>query len=154
MILRFFLSVLIATASSYIFYDYIYHKTVLALLIWIIMYIASWRILKSVHNRNAKKVPGFRFKDIEAEKTVIGGIKKLRNIRGLTLKITSNDVAKQIQDICKTGAEIFEYIRKIPKILKRQSSSLTITLIPLRKLLTGMSSSPPQKKNHRRYMHL
>jgi len=135
MILRFFLSVLIATASSYIFYDYIYHKTVLALLIWIIMYIASWRILKSVHNRNAKKVPGFRFKDIEAEKTVIGGIKKLRNIRGLTLKITSNDVAKQIQDICKTGAEIFEYIRENPEDLKKAKQFINYYLDTTEKIV-------------------
>lgn len=119
MILRFFLSLLIATASSYIFYDFIYRRGILATLIWIIMYIVSWRILKTVGDRKAKRAQGFRFTDIESEKTVREGIEKLRNIRNLTLKITSNDVAKEIQDICKTGADIFEYIRKNPDDLKK-----------------------------------
>lgn len=119
MILRFFFSLLIATGSSYIFYDFIYRRGILAILIWIIMYIVSWRVFRAVQDRRIKKVRGFQFTDIEAEKNVRQGIEKLRNIRNLTLKITSNDVAKQIQDICKTGAEIFEYIRKNPDDLKK-----------------------------------
>jgi len=148
MILRFFLSLLIATASSYIFYDYIYHKIVLAVLIWIIMYIVSWRMLKSVYNRNAKKAPGFRFKSVEAEKAVIGGIEKLRNIRNLTLKITSNDVAKQIQDICKTGAEIFEYIRENPEDLKKAKQFIDYYLDTTEKIVNSyVQLSSAQEKS-------
>ena len=135
MILRFFLTLALATASSYIFYDFIYHKIILAVFIWIIMYIVSWRMLRAVQDRGVKKTPGFLFADIEAEKTVRQGIEKLRNVRNLTLKITSNDVAKQIQDICKTGAEIFEYIRKNPDDLKKAKQFINYYLDTTEKIV-------------------
>ncbi|HPS56964.1 MAG TPA: 5-bromo-4-chloroindolyl phosphate hydrolysis family protein [Spirochaetota bacterium] len=135
MILRFFLSLAVGTASSYIFYDFIYHKIILALLIWIIMYIVSWRVIRAVQDRRVKKAAGFQFADIEAEKTVRQGIEKLRNIRNLTLKITSNDVAKQIQDICKTGAEIFDYIRKNPDDLRKAKQFINYYLDTTEKIV-------------------
>ena len=77
MILRFFLTLALATAFSYFFYDFIYHKIILAILVWIIMYIVSWRMLKTIQDRRVKKIAGFQFADIEAEKTVRQGIEKL-----------------------------------------------------------------------------
>lgn len=135
MILRFFLSLALATASSYIFYDFIYHKIILAILIWVIMYIVSWRLFRAVQERGSKKASGFQFADIEAEKTVRQGIEKLRNIRNLTLKIVSNDVAKQIQDICKTGADIFDYIRKNPDDFKKAKQFINYYLDTTEKIV-------------------
>lgn len=135
MILRFFLSLALATASSYVFYDFIYHKVILAILIWVIMYIVSWRLFRAVQERGAKKAPGFQFADIEAEKTVRQGIEKLRNIRNLTLKIVSNDVAKEIQDICKTGADIFDYIRKNPDDFKKAKQFINYYLDTTEKIV-------------------
>lgn len=91
--------------------------------------------MKAFHNRNVKKITGFQFADIEAEKTVRQGIEKLRNIRNLTLKIVSNDVAKQIQDICKTGADIFDYIRKNPDDFKKAKQFINYYLDTTEKIV-------------------
>ena len=133
--LRFLLSLLLATASSYVFYDFIYSKVILAILIWIIIYIVSWRVLRSIHERRAKKAAGFQFEDIATEKTIRQGIENLRSIRGMTLKIASNEVAKQIQDICRTGAEIFEYIRKNPGDLKKAKQFINYYLDATEKIV-------------------
>jgi len=133
--LRFLLSLLLATASSYVFYDFIYRKVILAILIWIIIYIVSWRVLRSIHERRVKKAAGFQFEDIATEKTIRQGIEKLRSIRGMTLKIASNEVAKQIQDICRTGAEIFEYIRKNPGDLKKAKQFINYYLDATEKIV-------------------
>ena len=42
------------------------------------------------------------------------GVEKLKNIRNNTRMITSNEIASKIQDICKTGFDIFDYIDKNP----------------------------------------
>ncbi len=136
MILRFFLTLALSTASSYLFYDFIYQKIILAILVWIITYIVSWRLFKILHIRRQKKSQtGPRFSSIEAEKNVRRGIEKLRNIRSLTLKITSNDVAKQIQDICKTGSEIFAYIQKNPDDLKKAKQFINYYLDTTEKIV-------------------
>jgi 5-bromo-4-chloroindolyl phosphate hydrolysis protein len=54
------------------------------------------------------------FKAVAGEKAVKGGIEKLKKLRSNTRMIADNLVAGKVQDICKTGAEIFEYLAKNP----------------------------------------
>lgn len=119
MILRFFLSLTLATASSYFFYDFIYRRVPLAVLVWIVMYILFWKAMKAASLRRGKKAAAGNFIAFEAQKAVKQGMDKLRNIRNRTMTITENDVASRVQEICRTGTEIFDYIQKNPADLKK-----------------------------------
>lgn len=135
MILRFFLSLTFATALSYVFYDFVYNRIFLAILIWIVSYILSWKMLKAVQNRSKQPAKSKDFAGFEAEKAVKQGMDRLRNIRNNTMMITSNDVASEIRDICKTGTEIFDYIQKNPDDLKKAKQFINYYLDATEKIV-------------------
>ena len=56
---------------------------------------------------------------INAKKVVNDGINKLREISNKTRMISNNEVAHKIKEICKTGVEIFDYIKKNPEDVNR-----------------------------------
>lgn len=53
------------------------------------------------------------------DKAVKEGLEKLKNLRNNTRMIMNNEIASKIQDICKTGVEIFEYLDKNPEDISK-----------------------------------
>ncbi len=149
MILRFFLSLTLATAGSYIM-NHFFQILPLTILVWPIVYILAWRILKKITNRGDKKSGNKDFAGFEAEKTVKEGMEKLRNIRNRTVSIPRNDIAVKVQEICKTGSEIFEYIQKNPDDLKKAKQFINYYLDTTEKIvnryveLSGTKEKSPQ----------
>lgn len=121
MFLRLLISLIAGIASGYFFYDIIYSRSiVLANLVGILIYYLVWRSVKAIQNRGKKsEIKGDPFRSIQVEKTVKDGSERLRNIRSQTRLISDNEVAGKIQDICKTGLDIFDYIQKNPDDLTK-----------------------------------
>lgn len=135
MILRFLISLTIATASSYLFYDFIYGRLPVAILLWFVTYIIAWKMLKKMQNRKVSPANTGAFTVFEVDKAVKQGTDKLRKIRNRTMMIKSNDTASKIQDICKTGADIFDYIQKNPDDLKKAKQFINYYLDATEKIV-------------------
>lgn len=121
MFLRLLLSLIAGLSSGYFFYDIICSRSILlAILIGILIYYLVWRFIKSFQIRGKKAViTGDPFRSIQVEKAVKEGSERLRNIRSQTRLIADNQIADKIQDICKTGLDIFDYIQKNPDDLTK-----------------------------------
>lgn len=136
MFIRLLLSMIAGLASGYIFYDIIYSRFLLALFIGILIYYLTWRIIKSIQQRrktgNVKSDP---FRAIQAEKAVKEGGERLRNIRSQTRLIADNEIASKIQEICKTGFDIFDYIQKNPDDLTKAKQFINYYLDATEKIV-------------------
>lgn len=138
MFLRLILSLIAGIASGYIFYDIIYSRSILlANLIGLLIYYVVWRTVKTIQNRSRKPdIKDDPFRSIQVEKAVKEGSERLRNIRAQTRLITNNDVAEKIQDICKTGLDIFDYIQKNPGDLTKAKQFINYYLDTTEKIVT------------------
>ena len=137
MFLRFLLSMIAGIASGYVFYDIIYSRSILlAILIGILIYYVTWRTVKSMQNRGkTPAVKGDPFRSIQVEKAVKEGSERLRNIRSQTRLIADNEIAGKIQDICKTGLDIFDYIQKNPDDLTKAKQFINYYLDATEKIV-------------------
>lgn len=137
MFLRFLLSMIAGIASGYVFYDIIYSRSILlAILIGILIYYVTWRTVKSIQNRGkTPAVKGDPFRSIQVEKAVKEGSERLRNIRSQTRLIADNEIAGKIQEICKTGLDIFDYIQKNPDDLTKAKQFINYYLDATEKIV-------------------
>ncbi len=137
MFLRFLLSMIAGIASGYVFYDIIYSRSILlAILIGILIYYVTWRTVKSMQNKGkTPTVKGDPFRSIQVEKAVKEGSERLRNIRSQTRLIADNEIAGKIQDICKTGLDIFDYIQKNPDDLTKAKQFINYYLDATEKIV-------------------
>ncbi len=137
MFFRLLLSMIAGLLSAYIFYDFIYRKFLLSTLIGILLYYLTWRVIKSIQKRGKNEtVKGDPFRSMQAEKAVREGTKRLRNIRSQTRLVPDNEVAAKIQDICKTGLEIFDYLQKNPDDLTKAKQFINYYLDATEKIVT------------------
>lgn len=138
MFLRLILSLIAGIASGYIFYDIIYSRSILlANLIGLLIYYIVWRTVKTIQNRGKKPdIKDDPFRSIQVEKAVKEGSERLRNIRAQTRLISDNEVAGKIQDICKTGLDIFDYIQKNPDDLTKAKQFINYYLDTTEKIVT------------------
>ncbi|HOP62149.1 MAG TPA: 5-bromo-4-chloroindolyl phosphate hydrolysis family protein [Spirochaetota bacterium] len=137
MFLRLLLSLIAGLASGYIFFDLIYSKFLLSALIGILVYYLVWRVIKSIQNRNSKpEVKGDPFRSIQVEKAVKEGGERLRNIRSQTRLIPDNNIASKIQEICKTGLDIFDYLQNNPDDLKKAKQFINYYLDTTEKIVS------------------
>lgn len=116
MFLRFLLSLILALISAKTFHYLFFFKSyLLSFLVGILVYYLVYRLLKIIM---IKKGTGTTlvdpFKAIASEKAVKLGMEKLKKLRNNTRMIPDNTVAGKVQDICRTGAEIFDYLGKNP----------------------------------------
>jgi len=118
MFLRFLISLILAIISAKVFYfifSFISKSGFISFLIGVLVYYLSYKILKIIM---PKKGTGNTiidpFKAVASEKAVKDGLEKLKNLRNNTRMIINNEVASKVQDICKTGFDIFEYLGKNP----------------------------------------
>ncbi len=116
MFLRFLISLILGIISAKIFHFLFFFKSyLLSFLIGVLVYYLVYKILKAIiPGKGTDKPLSDPFKAIAGEKAVKEGLEKLRNLRNKTRMITSNEVATKVQDICKTGADIFDYLGKNP----------------------------------------
>jgi len=118
MFLRFLLSLILSVVSFKVFYTF-FPMIFLSLLISVLGFYAAWKILGlflGKKEEKSDKIPQVEKRHNEIHKE---GIAKLKNIRSKTRLISDNAVAEKIQNICKIGFEIFDYIEKNPDDLKR-----------------------------------
>ncbi|HOP28023.1 MAG TPA: 5-bromo-4-chloroindolyl phosphate hydrolysis family protein [Spirochaetota bacterium] len=137
MFLRLLLSLIAGIASGYFFYDIIYSRSILlANLVGLLIYYIVWRTVKSIQNRSKKpETKGDPFRSIQVEKAVKEGSERLRNIRSQTRLIADNEIAVKIQDICKTGLDIFDYIQKNPDDLTKAKQFINYYLDTTEKIV-------------------
>lgn len=118
MFLRFLLSLIIGIAAGkvfHFFFFFFFDSYLISLLVGVLAYYLTYRALKFiVTKKGSKTIINDPFKAVASEKAVREGMEKLKNLRNNTRMITNNTVAGKVQDICRTGAEIFDYLGKNP----------------------------------------
>ncbi len=138
MFLRLLLSMIAGLGTGYLFHDFIYGRSfLLSVLIGILAYYLIWRLIKKIQNLDkGGETKDDPFKSIQVEKAVKTGSGRLRNIRAQTRLIADNIVASKIQDICKTGLDIFDYIQKNPDDLTKARQFINYYLDATEKIVT------------------
>jgi len=85
-----------------------------------------------------------------AQETAAAGIEKMRAISNSARMIRSNAVALQVREICRTGVEIFEYLRKNPQDLGKARQFINYYVDATKKIveqyieLTGRKETNPE----------
>lgn len=114
MFLRFLISLILGIISAKAFHYFFFFKSYpVSFAVGILVYYLIYKALKIIMTREISDLTD-PFKAVASEKAVKGGIEKLKKLRSNTRMIADNLVAGKVQDICKTGAEIFEYLAKNP----------------------------------------
>jgi 5-bromo-4-chloroindolyl phosphate hydrolysis protein len=123
MFLRFLISLILGIAAGkvfHFFFFYFFDSYVISILVGILAYYLIYRSLKYIVTRKGSKtVLNDPFKAVASEKAVREGMAKLKNLRSNTRMILNNGVASKVVDICKTGAEIFDYLSKNPEDISK-----------------------------------
>jgi len=133
MIIRFLLSAIAATAS------FIFLKTLisgfLSFLISLLVYLLTYRLIRYITNKKKDKPANKGAGNKDHDITINQGIEKLRQIRNSTIEIQNNDAADKIKNICKTGFEILEYLKKNPEDMKKGARFLNYYLETTEKIV-------------------
>jgi 5-bromo-4-chloroindolyl phosphate hydrolysis protein len=85
--------------------------------------------------KNKSKTVNGAVKAVMADKAVKEGTEKLKNIRNSTRMIMNNEIAAKVQDICKTGFEIFDYIDKNPEDISKAKQFINYYLDATEKIV-------------------
>ncbi len=133
MFLRFLISLIAAIISARVF---IFFKSpLLTLLIGILVFYIVYKFLKIIMVKNKSKTVNGAVKAVMADKAVKEGTEKLKNIRNSTRMIMNNEIAAKVQDICKTGFEIFDYIDKNPEDISKAKQFINYYLDATEKIV-------------------
>jgi 5-bromo-4-chloroindolyl phosphate hydrolysis protein len=133
MIIRFLLSAIAATAS------FILLKTLitgfLSFLVALLVYFLTYRFIRYITKKKDidKSSNGKNNKDHEI--IINQSFEKLRQIRNSTIEIQNNEAADKIRNICKTGFEILEYLKKNPEDMKKGARFLNYYLETTEKIV-------------------
>ena len=120
MITKFIIPILLAVSSYYSLTKFLARGTTISILLSIITFILSRKIITKIilaRTKSGKKtlLPTEEKAQIVAD----DGISRLKQVRSNTSKISNNDVASKIQEICKVGLEIFKNIKEHPEDLRK-----------------------------------
>lgn len=133
MVIRFLLSAIAATAS------FIYLKTLisgfLSFLISLLVYLLTYRIISYITNKKKDEPANKGVSNKDHDITINQGIEKLKQIRNSTIEIHNNDAAGKIKNICTTGFEILEYLKKNPEDMKKGARFLNYYLETTEKIV-------------------
>lgn len=135
MFLRFLISLIAAVISAKAFLLF-FKSYLLSFLIGVLVYYLVYRTLKIImKGKGSEKTLRDPFKAIAGEKAVKDGMEKLRNLRNKTRMIADNETAGKVQDICKTGSEIFDYLGKNPEDIPKARQFLNYYLDATEKIV-------------------
>lgn len=137
MIIRFLLSLIAGTVI------FIYLKEIisgfLSFLIACLVYFLTYRLIKHISKKyitNKNKTPDIKtVKNPDIEEVIKGGFQKLKQIRNNTVMIKNNESAAKIKEICTTGFDILEHLRKYPEDLKKAKPFLNYYLVTTEKIV-------------------
>lgn len=139
MFLRIIISLILAIISAKLFHFLLYflfRSRMLSILVGVLVFYITYKalkiILKGKGDGNTLPDP---FRAIAGEKAVKEGIEKLRSIRNNTRLIADNTIASKVQDICKTGSEIFDYLAKNPGDISKAKQFLNYYLDATEKIV-------------------
>ena len=74
-------------------------------------------------------------KNPDTEEIIRSSLQKLKQIRNNTVLIKNNDSAAKIKEICTTGFEILEHLKKNPQDLKKAKPFLNYYLLTTEKIV-------------------
>jgi len=97
--------------------------------------IALSRIISTLVKKRSAGIEKIVGEKEYAQSQISEGVKKLTAIRNMTRMIPNNEAAKKIQEICKTGMEIFDYIKKNPGNLKKAKMFINYYLDTTEKII-------------------
>lgn len=107
----------------------------LLFLVGILVFYIVYKTMKIIMLKNPSGTVNGAVKAVMAEKAVKEGIEKLKNIRNNTRMISNNEIAAKIQDIYKTGFDIFEYLDKNPGDLSKARQFINYYLDATQKIV-------------------
>ena len=132
MIIRFLLSLIAGTIT------FIYLKEMisgfLSFLIACLVYFLTYRLIKRITNKSKTPITK-TVKNPDTDETIRRGFQKLKQIRNSTVMIKNNESAAKIKEICTTGFEILEHLRKYPEDLKKAKPFLNYYLVTTEKIV-------------------
>ncbi|MFA5519864.1 MAG: 5-bromo-4-chloroindolyl phosphate hydrolysis family protein [Spirochaetota bacterium] len=132
MIIRFLLSLIAGTIT------FIYLKEMisgfLSFLIACLVYFLIYRLIKRITNKSKTPITK-TVKNPDTDETIRRGFQKLKQIRNSTVMIKNNESAAKIKEICTTGFEILEHLRKYPEDLKKAKPFLNYYLVTTEKIV-------------------
>lgn len=132
MIIRFLLSLIAGTVI------FIYLKEMisgfLSFLIACLVYFLTYRLIKFI-TKKSKTPDTIQVKNPDTEEIIKSGFQKLKQIRNNTVMIKNNDSAAKIKEICTTGFDILEHLRKYPQDLKKAKPFLNYYLVTTEKIV-------------------
>jgi len=118
MFLRLLISLILGMISAKVFhylFFFFFKGRFISFLVGVLVFYVSYKILKiMMPGKGSKSALADPFKAIASEKAVKEGIEKLKKLRNNTRMIANNEVASKVQDICRTGSDIFDYLGKNP----------------------------------------
>jgi len=132
MIIKFLLSLIAGTAL------FLFLKTLisgfLSFLIALLVYLITYKLLTLIGTlkNNPEKSP---LQNNSIDETVSESLKKLRQIRSSTILIKNNESAAKIKDICSTGIEIMDHLKKNPQDLRKAKPFLNYYLVTTEKIV-------------------
>ena len=140
MFVRFLISLILGIISAKVFHYllfFLFKSWFISILVGILAYYLSYRLLKIIMvKKGSKTVLTDPFKAVASEKSIREGMEKLKNLRNSTRMITDNTAASKVQDICKTGAEIFDYLGKNPGDIPKARQFINYYLDATEKIVT------------------
>lgn len=142
MIIRFLLSLIIASAVFIFLKEII--SGFLSFLIAFLIYFLTYRLIKYI-TRERKAPDTEQVKNRDTEEIITRGLQQLRQIRNNTVMIKNNDSAAKIKEICTTGFEILEHLRKNPQDLKKAKPFLNYYLFTTEKIVNRYTELSAKK---------
>lgn len=133
MIIRFLLSSIAATAAFLFIKAYI--SGFLSFLIALLVYFITYRFIRYLTRKQENKSADNGKNNKNNDKILDLGFDKLKQVRNSTIEIHNNEAADKIKNICKTGFEILEYLRKNPGDMKKGAQFLNYYLETTEKIV-------------------
>ncbi len=139
MFLRLIISLILAVIAAKIFHFllfFLFKSRMLSILVGVLVFYLVYKVLKVImKGKGVSSTLPDPFKAIAGEKAVKEGIEKLKKIRNNTHMISDNIIASKVQDICKTGSEIFDYLAKNPSEISKAKQFLNYYLDATEKIV-------------------
>ena len=150
MFLRFLTSLILGIISAKVFQVLFFIKSpLLSFLVGLLVFYIVYKVMKIIMLKNPSGTVDGAVKAVMADRAVKEGVEKIRNIRNNTRMIVNNEIALKIQDICKTGLDIFDYLDKNPGDLPKARQFINYYLDATQKIVNRYVELSAKKEKTR-----
>jgi 5-bromo-4-chloroindolyl phosphate hydrolysis protein len=113
------LSILAGIALAYSMKVFFKISLLLAVPAGIVLFVVLRGVLRKLILKRNQTMTSITPKEEQAREVSRDGIKRMKKLKSQTIKIRDNRVARQVQEICRIGLEIFNHLRENPNDLNR-----------------------------------